>query len=168
LAWREALGEKDSEGDPIRPFYLVYRDPGERILAACPFFYTQGRRGRYISETVLESLPDWTFMAGSIISESVINDAPRIIMALQKSVRPFSPTNPIVAMKFTVHQRPLVQLMLSLGLRYHQYDGLLILDIHEKPPERVWDDGFQRHDRRAVETLGKGAEFRFVDDDASL
>jgi hypothetical protein len=167
-AWREALGEKDSQGNPIRPFYLVYRDSGERILAACPFFYTQGRQGRYISETILESLPDWTFIAGPVISDSVANDAPRIVMALQKSVKPSSPTNPIVAMKFRIHQQSLIQLMLSLGLHHRQYDGLFVLDLHEKPPDHIWNNGFQRHDRRAIETLGKSAEFGFIDDDASL
>jgi len=136
-AWRRVL-----ESDGSRPFYLAYRNGRGSILAICPFFYRTRGRLRY-----LYSLPN-SYMAGPVIS----NRAPaasQIITSLRKSVNQ-SLFNPVVYMRVKVHHEPIVRSMITLGFNYELKDEFLILDLHEKKPEDIWEHGFRKHDRQAI------------------
>lgn len=149
-SWRKVL-----EGDYSRPLYLACRDEKDSILAVCPFFYQAGRHLLY-----LNSLPD-SQMAGPIFSSRATNTS-QIIASLQKSVK-FSPSNPVVTMRIKVQQQQIIQPMIALGFQYRVRYGLFIVDLHEKPPEHIWSNGFQKHDRQAVKYYEqRGSEFGFA------
>lgn len=154
-SWRKVL-----ESDDSRPLYLACRDARGEILAVCPFFYRGGRHLLY-----LDSLPD-SLMAGPIIGSRTANPT-QIIASLRNAVR-FSPFNPVVAMRIRVHQKPVIQSMLSLGFRHDAIThGLLLLDLQEKTPEHIWNNGFQKHDRRAVKFFEqKSASFGIAKDES--
>jgi len=155
-SWRKVMESADS-----RPLYLVCRDPEGRILAVCPFFYRTSRRGRHVTEVCLESLPDCR-IAGPIISSLATNTS-QIIASLARSVK-FSLFNPVVAMEIRTHQQPIVQSMIALGFKCKAIArGILILDLHDKTPEFIWNKGFQKHDRQAIKYYEqRGAEFGYA------
>jgi hypothetical protein len=165
-SYRNVLDGKDSHGNNLKPYYLAYRDGGGRILAVCPFFYTKARKGRFIQEMRLESLPDHSSMGGPVISSQAMSNSSKILSSLPRSAK-FSLLNPVVDMKIRIHQQPITQLMIALGFYHENTDGLFILDLHEKTPEHIWKNGFKKHDRQAVQFYNqRGAEFVFVDDEA--
>lgn len=154
-SWRKVLEHGDS-----RPLYLICRDRGGRILAACPFFLEVGRRGRHISQMQLASLPDCP-TAGPLVSP-LAKDPAQLISSLRKSRRS-SLLHPVTAMVIKTHQQPIIDLLKALGDTYDSASDLFILDLHEKPPEHVWHKGFQKHDREAVKYYEeKGTEFGFA------
>lgn len=137
-SWRKVLESTNS-----KPLYLACHDAEGKLLAVCPFFYRKGRRHL----TYLLSLP-LSPMAGPIISDQVTNIS-QIMESLRKSVR-FSPFNPVVSMQIVVHQQPMIQSLIACGYHYDMADGLFILDLQEKPPDHIWSNEFQKHDRQAV------------------
>jgi Acetyltransferase (GNAT) domain len=149
-AWKRVVESKDS-----RPLYMVSRGADGRILAACPFVRTTGRRLRY-----LDSLPD-SFMAGPVISREGTN-ASEILQSLPKSVK-FTPFNIIAQVQIRAHQQEIVMPMIALGFKYKILYGLFIADLHAKPPEHIWSNGFLKHDRQAVKYYEQqGSAFRFA------
>ena len=139
----------------LRPFYMACRDPSGEMLAACPFFYNRRKYFLY-----LESLPS-SLIGGPVVSESEIARN-QIMDSLLKSVK-FSPLNPVTAMSIRVHQKAIINSMAALGLKSPATHCLLVLDLQEKTPESIWNNGFQKHDRRAIKFFEKkGTEFRFA------
>jgi len=78
-AWRQVI-----EPEHPRSLYLACRNQTGRMVAACPFFYKEGRHFMY-----LDSLPD-SLMAGPVIDESE-EDKPRIVDSMRKSVKSLKP-----------------------------------------------------------------------------
>jgi len=148
-AWRQVL-----ESEHPRPLYLACRDQGGSMVAACPFFYKEGKHFMY-----LDSLPD-SLMAGPVVGESE-GDRPRIIDSMRKSVKSLT----LMAMRVRIHQKETIQMLESMKFRHDAVaNGLLMLDLESSTPEFIWNSCFQRHDRRAVKTYEKeGAEFRFAE-----
>lgn len=149
-SWRKVLESENS-----RALYLACRDAERRVLAVCPFFYRAGRHLLY-----LDSLPD-SPIAGPIISDRATNPS-LILESLRKSVK-FSLFNPVVAMRIKAHQQPIIQTMVLVGFRHVSTHGLFILDLHERTPEHIWNDGFEKHDRQAVKYYEQhGSVFEFA------
>ena len=161
-SWRRVL-----ENNDFIPLYLVCRDAGGRTLAVCPFFCRTGRQGRHIREMYLESLPESRragiirSMAGPIVDGQRAN-ASEILASLPKSAKSSS-FNPVVQMRINVHQQQIIQTMIALGFQYKIKFEFFILDFHEKIPEHIWSNGFQKHDRQAVKYYEQlGSEFGFA------
>ena len=149
-AWRRVL-----ESGGSKPFYLVCHDSKGNALAVCPFFYLPGKHLRY-----LDSLPD-SHLAGPVIDGKAANPS-QIMSSLRKSVR-FSPFNPVVAMRIRAYREQEVQPLVGLGFPYSITHGLYLLDLSEKPPEHIWGNGFNKHDRQAVKYYEQnGTEFGFA------
>jgi CelD/BcsL family acetyltransferase involved in cellulose biosynthesis len=138
-SWRKVLEKLNSNS---RPLYLACHNTRGKLIGICPFFYRKaGRRLSY-----LESLPS-SHMGGPIIRAQEENTQ-LILESLRSGVR-FSPLNPVISLQIRVHQQPIIQAMAALGYP-HAIDALFILDLHDKPPEYIWNKGFQKHDRQAV------------------
>jgi hypothetical protein len=147
-SWRTVLEDASSKAS-----YLVCRDKSGKMLGACPFFYRAGRRFRY-----LDSLPD-SYTAGPVVAYPDAN-ATHTIGTLPKAVK-FSLSNPVVAMRIRAHQPKIIKSMLELGFRNDATRGLFLLELDEKARERVWTNGFNKHDRQAVKYYGRSATFEF-------
>ena len=152
-AWREVLEEDDH-----KPLYLVYRRPDGKITAACPFFRRAGRHLQY-----LESLPD-SDAAGPVTSGSD-HDLSEIVSTLPKSVE-FTLSHPIVAMRIKAYQEPLVSRMKALGFQSIQTSEIFDLDLWNRSPEHIWNNGFDKHDRQAVKYYEQRASFSFTEDES--
>jgi CelD/BcsL family acetyltransferase involved in cellulose biosynthesis len=137
-SWRKVLESTNS-----KPLYLACRDAKGELLAVCPFFYQKAGRGLMY----LLSLP-LTAMAGPIIDDRVI-EVPQILKSLPKAIR-FSPFNPVVSMQVIAYQQPVINSLNVCGYPHHMEDGLFILDLHEKTPDYIWKNGFEKHDRQAI------------------
>lgn len=148
-SWRKVL-----EGDGGRPLYLACRNAKGRMLAACPFFYHEGRHLSY-----LESLPE-TITGGLVISRE-LTDTSQVITSLRKSVD-FSPFNPVVEMRIKAHQQHIIETMLALGYHYALTHEHYILDLDMKKPDDVWNSGFKKHDRQAVKYYEQRTAFRLA------
>jgi hypothetical protein len=152
-SWRKVLEDSGS-----KPLYLACRDSKGELLAVCPFVYRAGRRLRY-----LDSLPD-SSVAGPLLGPLESNTR-KILSSLRKAVK-FTPFNPVVAMRIRAHQAQIIQPLLELGFLHSVDRGLFILDLAEGTPERIWNDGFQKHDRQAVKYYEqKGPGFEVVERD---
>jgi hypothetical protein len=57
----------------------------------------------------------------------------------------------------------MIRSLKASGYRYSVPEGLSVLDLTEKPLERVWNDHFQKHDRQSVKYFERmGAQFVFA------
>lgn len=146
-SWRKVL-----EGNGSRSLYLACSDFNGDMVAACPFFYRDGKHLMY-----LDSLPD-SHIAGPVVRRGMGN-ARQVMSSLRKAVR-FSPFNPVVAMQLRVHRQDIVRPLMESGYPYNMTHGLFIIDLHATPLEHIWMDGFNKHDRQAVKYYGQqGTEF---------
>jgi hypothetical protein len=141
------------------PFYLVYRDGRDGrdgIRGVCPFVIGEGRRFRH-----LDTPPD-SFMAGPIVDGDEAETL-EALGSLPESIS-FSVRGPVVAMHIMCHQERIIRPMTSLGFPHKRKDyGLLMADLRQTPPERIWNDSFEKHDRQAVKYYERrGTEFRFA------
>ena len=151
-AWRQVI-----EPEHPRSLYLACRNQSGRMVAACPFFYKEGRHFMY-----LDSLPD-SLMAGPVIDESE-EDMSRIVDSMRKSVKSLK----LMAMRVRVHQKETIRILESMKFRHDPVtNGLLMLDLSSTTPEFIWNNCFQKHDRRAVKSYEKeNAGFGFAERDS--
>jgi hypothetical protein len=136
--WRKVM-----ESTGAKSLYLACRNSKGALLAVCPFFF---EKAGYRLQ-LLDSLPI-AHMGGPIIDYKTANVS-TTMESLPKSVK-FSISNPILSMVLRVHDPLIVKSLRGLGFGCDADTGLFILDLLEKAPQDIWNQGFHKHERQAV------------------
>ena len=139
-----------------RSLYLIHRDIGGKIAAACPLVYRKTKQHFFYLES-LHGSP----IGGPIVDGRLV-DVSESIRALQRSIR-FSLVNPIISLQLRVHEDAMVQTLAGMGYEDDQKQSLFILDLESTTPEEIWNSGLEKHDRQAVKFYeGRSSNFFFA------
>jgi hypothetical protein len=164
--WRSVL--KDCGNNPE---YLVYRESGGPILAACPLFRVSV--GRYRQKLTGPPFLDRVARGGEQLEREKLRwieplpclfggdvDVPEAAQALQLYLKP-SITRLVSSMELLTWQTRVIECFTRLRFPHRKIGSYFLTDLEKTPPDKIWAEEFGKHDRQDVKYFdGLGASFR--------
>jgi len=136
-AWGEVLKRS---GRKLAYFGLHSSPPDARLIAACPFFYSNLRGPfKHVASN------------GPVFDESRDNYDGLLVSLMQSLRNSLSMTVLSVSLRTT--NKTVADVLIARGYRWSTVSGDFLLDMEKTPPDEIWEKVFRKRERYKIRSL---------------